>query len=487
MHDQLGTETDHRPPVPDSALLRQAIDEVGRIFYIIDPDGDLYWWNEEVAAVTGYDHADLAAMDVADLIPAAEHETVMETIREALHDGHAEVDTYLHTATGEHHPYKLTATRLETDDGELVGLVGTGRDITTRQKRNADLAAAESQLAAAFGTETIGTWQISFADETVTGSVEFAELFGLDPVAVREGVSIDTVVAALHPEDRDAVEAALDEAVAACGTFRTTYRTQNGDDTRWVLNSGTVECVDDEPVRALGVATDVTEHKRSERRLERQRDNLQLLNQMLRHDIRNELQLVSGHAEAVADVETAAPAVTEHTAVIRDSAARAVELTKTARDMAESMLRTETDLTGVALDTVIQTELENLHSAYPNADITVPEPVPDVTVAANDLLSSVFHNLLTNAVEHNDRAVPEVTVETTVMDDRVRVYIRDNGPGIPDEHKDRIFGRGETSLDDPGTGIGLYLVETLVEQYGGAVWVEDNEPTGAVFVVELQR
>ena len=45
---------------------------------------------------------------------------------------------------------------------------------------------------------------------------------------------------------------------------------------------------------------------------------------------------------------------------------------------------------------------------------------------------------------------------------------------------------GEKGLDSDGTGIGLYLVQTLVERYGGAVWIEDNEPEGSVFVVEMR-
>ena len=69
--------------------------------------------------------------------------------------------------------------------------------------------------------------------------------------------------------------------------------------------------------------------------------------------------------------------------------------------------------------------------------------------------------------------------------DTVRVRIADNGPGIPDEQKRTVFERGEKRPDSEGTGVGLYLVQTLVNAYGGDVWVEDNEPTGSVFVVEL--
>jgi signal transduction histidine kinase len=65
------------------------------------------------------------------------------------------------------------------------------------------------------------------------------------------------------------------------------------------------------------------------------------------------------------------------------------------------------------------------------------------------------------------------------------VRVADNGPGIPEDQRDEVFGKGEKGLDSPGAGIGLYLVRSLVEIYGGDVWVEDNEPKGAVFVVRL--
>jgi signal transduction histidine kinase len=80
-----------------------------------------------------------------------------------------------------------------------------------------------------------------------------------------------------------------------------------------------------------------------------------------------------------------------------------------------------------------------------------------------------------------------VTVSTLERNDVVVVQIADNGPGVPDEQKNAIFGRGEKGLESEGTGIGLYLVETLVEDYGGDVWVDDADSGGAVFSVELPK
>ncbi|MEF8894388.1 sensor histidine kinase [Halodesulfurarchaeum sp.] len=99
----------------------------------------------------------------------------------------------------------------------------------------------------------------------------------------------------------------------------------------------------------------------------------------------------------------------------------------------------------------------------------------------------MFRNLLKNAIEHNDSTHPEVVVSTETADRTVQIRVADNGPGIPSDLRASIFEEGETGLDSDGTGLGLYLVETLVDRYGGAVWIEESEPTGTVFVIELQR
>jgi signal transduction histidine kinase len=88
-----------------------------------------------------------------------------------------------------------------------------------------------------------------------------------------------------------------------------------------------------------------------------------------------------------------------------------------------------------------------------------------------------------------------VSVETDATVARVR--IADTGSGIPDDQKEAVFRRGEIGhAKATGSGFGLFFVDSMVEAYGGRVWVEDRTPTnsvlsgtdrsgGAVFVVEL--
>ncbi|WP_066415458.1 sensor histidine kinase [Halorubrum aethiopicum] len=230
----------------------------------------------------------------------------------------------------------------------------------------------------------------------------------------------------------------------------------------------------------------------AEERLKRQRNDLRLLNQVMRHDIRNDLQLIGAYAELLEEhVDEEGEAYLD---IIRENTQSAVDLTATVRDLAEVMLRDEVETGRVPLDRILSQQVEEVRSAYSTAVFTVEGSFPSVEVVADEMLSSVFRNLLRNAVQHNDETPPKVEVSAAVVgdgdggngDEHVEVRVADNGPGIPEGQREEIFGKGEKGLDSPGAGIGLYLVRSLVESYGGDVWVEDNEPKGAVFVVELR-
>ena len=238
--------------------------------------------------------------------------------------------------------------------------------------------------------------------------------------------------------------------------------------------------------RFIAYCQDISDLKEYERRLEEQRDNLNMLNEILRHDVRNDLQLVLAYGELIEDA-AASEEVREHLETVLDGARHAVELTKTAGQMAEVMLADEEETRPVDLRHHMESVVEEVRSTRSDAVITGETDVPAVTVQANDMLDSVFRNLVKNGVDHNDKDTPEVTLSGADRGDTVVVRVADNGPGVPDERKDAIFGKGNAGLESQGSGVGLYLVRTLIEGYGGDVRVEDNDPQGAVFMIELPK
>jgi signal transduction histidine kinase len=99
-------------------------------------------------------------------------------------------------------------------------------------------------------------------------------------------------------------------------------------------------------------------------------------------------------------------------------------------------------------------------------------------------LQQVFMNLLGNAIKHAGATNPLIEVQWSDAGPFVEFTVRDNGPGIAPQYHERIFGIFQTleARDKvEGTGIGLSVVQKIVEAKGGKVWVESEPGKGARF------
>jgi PAS domain S-box-containing protein len=362
-------------------------------------------------------------------------------------------------------------TTVAATDRRLVGILGANvAEALDRVDRERSLRsykqAVEHSGHAIVITDPAGTIKyVNPAFEDVTG-YDADEAIGRNPRILKSG-----------EHDRAFYEE-LWETITGGDVWRNTLVNTGKDGERFVVDQTIAPVLDDEGdvERFVAVNHDVTELKRRER-------NLRLLNQVLRHDVRNDLQLVVAYTELLAD--ECDEDVHDDVEMVLESADHAVELTRTARDLADAMLADDRSNQRVSLRRLLDEEVGDVRSSYADATVTVDGTIPAVSVQADEMLGSVFRNVLKNAIQHNDKAVPEVTVSVTVDEPNAVVRIADNGPGISDDQKADIFAEGEQRLESQGSGLGLYLVRTLVDGYGGDVWIEDNDPEGAVFGVEL--
>ena len=272
------------------------------------------------------------------------------------------------------------------------------------------------------------------------------------------------------------------------------------DGNRYVIEQtiAPVEGPNGEITQFIAVNHEITELRELEESLRQQREQLDVLNRVLRHDIRNDINVVVAWGEMLEDDVTANGQ--EKLNRILRAGRHVVELTNVARDLSETIHGDGMpDLKPISLRQILSEELEKRRETFSNTDITMSDPPDQRThVLANELLSSVFRNLVNNAVQHNHTAQPKVIISVEEADESVRIRVADNGPGISDDVKESLFREGKKGLESGGTGMGLFLVDSLVESYGGNVWIEDRaeselfdtpdeaDPSGAVFIVELR-
>lgn len=461
---------------------RQIIQNSTDIATIISPSGTIRYVSPTVERVLGYKPDELIGNSGFEYQPLETSETVADAIEHVLEnpDETQTVQTRFRRAD-ESWCWIESTLRNHLDDDMIEGILVSSREISKRKEREQRLERNKaflehSPVAIAVVDESGKISYQSPASEQVVG-LTADDLIG------------DVAFEYLHPEDRTDVVELFSELIENPDRSRTAeYRLEDGHGNwRWMQSTAT-NYLDDQKIEGIVIASvDVTERKEYEQRLEEQRDNLETVNQVVRHDIRNDLQLVTAYADLLAEHIEVGSDRHEYVEKVQKSASHAVELTRTAREITDVMLTSEDDQEQVPLHNSLTSELDEVQAAYSEAAITIEGAVPAVDVLADEMLESVFHNLLTNAIQHNDKPVPKVTVAVEDRPDTVRVRVADNGPGVPDEQKEKIFGKGQKGLNSEGRGIGLHLVQTLVESYGGDVWVTDNDPAGAVFVVELPK
>ncbi|WP_437735523.1 ATP-binding protein [Sorangium sp. So ce1335] len=370
-------------------------------------------------------------------------------------------------------------------------------DMTARRDAEEALRASEERLRLVVRATSDAFWDWDLSSGRVTGSERMRSFYGTGGADIEEDAA--WWFERVHPEDRDRVMNALRRAIEGKETtFELWYRCVLADgsyadvqDRGIVLRDGSGKAY-----RMLGAVSDVTERRQLETRLllADRMASLGTLAAGVAHEINNPL------AYMVTNVDFARKELRA-----RGAAARVDALVSALDEAAEGGARVRHIVSGlktfsraddgalgrVEVDRVIQLVLRMAQQQIRSKARLVLDLGPVPPVHANEAqLGQVILNLLVNAAQalpDGNEAENEIRISTAAAPpDRVRIEVRDTGPGIAPELRSRIFDPFFTTKPiGEGTGLGLAICHGIVASFGGEIGVESEVGRGACFRVLL--
>jgi PAS domain S-box-containing protein len=254
------------------------------------------------------------------------------------------------------------------------------------------------------------------------------------------------------------------------GSIETRLKTKKGNILNVILSSAKIDQSDPDKGVIFAILN-ITDRKKAEERIRILNDNLKLLNKILRHDISNDLAVISFSLETL-DTKNE---------FIKNKAFSAIERSVNLIDnmrKLEKAIGSSENLTSVEIKEIV----DKIGKNYPDIEINV---TGNCKALADEALIPVIDNIINNAIVHGKTDKVDISIKE--IKNSCKIKISDYGEGIPDEIKGEIFKERFGYGANRGSGLGLYIAKKTIERYEGEISVEDTKPRGATFLITLRK
>jgi PAS domain S-box-containing protein len=392
--------------------------------------------------------------------------------------------------------------------GEAAACLCIASDITELKRTEQRLRRSEQLMVDTQGVAHLGTWEWDVSEPTAVWSDELYRIYGLTPQTYTP--SYENYLAMVHPDDRQRVMDATNRVFHEHVPYSHDERIVLPDGSLRYLHTWAHPVLDEagKLVRLVGVCQDITEQKRAEaevlelnqhlerrvaertRTIERSLRDVEAFNAMVSHDLRAPLQVIAMTCK-VMELDNGAPLPPqfgEHLARVRRSVDHMTQLVNDLLALAHvgnaPLERTEVDLSALAAEV-----MADLRRLSPGRQATV-EIEPGLRCHADaGLMRSVMENLLGNAWKYSSRVEhARIEVGRTGDGGRTRFFVRDNGAGFESADASRLFKpfeRLHKASEFAGTGVGLAVVQRIIERHEGSIHARGEPGRGALFAFDL--
>ncbi len=447
-------ETYEKKILDNELKYRRLVENALEGIWAIDAEYRTSFVNDNVAKMLGYAKEEIVGRSILDFMDG-KGEDIIVCDMIGLHPGsikEREVD--LLRKDGPRLHARMTVSPIISNEA-FEGSVVFISDISEGKRAEEELLTNQLKMAAGMELAHLGYWECDIQSNTFHFNDGFYTLYGTD--AKRSGgydMSYEDYIRNfVHPDDAGHVMSETQknrEAEYPTGHAQYQHRIIDGKgEVRYVIaRVGAIKDISGHVVRIYGVNQDVTELKTAEESLRRTNEKLNLLNNITRHDINNQLMFLGGAIEIVKKNETnlaSLALLTKSTDSIRNIYAQ-IDFTKQYQEMG-----TASPIWHDLMRTVLsQPEMRDV-------EIELAEGMKGLEVYADPMFGKVFHNLLENSIKYGGHEL-HVRIDCRTIDDILCITYKDNGPGISDEDRKNMFQKGHGR----GTGMGMFLSREIL-------------------------
>ena len=433
---------------------------------ITDLNENLVFVNEAFAQILGYDLDDLRGMNVFDLVSEESAEKLRGETSGRLTGISSAYELEMIRRNGQPVVVRVSAVPRKDENDGVIGSIAVVIDVTKEKIAEQDLRklsrAVEQSPTSVVITDSEGAIEYVNPRFSVLTGYSLQESIGKNPRILKSE---------LTPKDtHDDLWRNLKEGRAWRGLF--VNKKKNGElywEDAWI---SPIFSPEGEITHYVAVKEDITQRITADRKAAQSHRDLELYASFLQHDIRNDLQVIMNHAEAALMLIEEESTIRDYVQTVEAASERMVHLLDIFGLPGAADDRDLIEILGK-----VKTRAEKTHS---NLTVEIHPSTQSAELQSARLIPIVFDNLVRNSAEYSERKVT-VIFEVSQHEGNLQIIVRDDGPGIPEEIRPRLFEKGVSTT---GGGFGLYLSRRVVEGYGGSIELIQQNP-GTVYRILL--
>lgn len=365
------------------------------------------------------------------------------------------------------------------------------------QEKFQELKQSNTLLMQAQHVARMGSWQLNTQTRQVTWSPELFEMLGFDshqpPPTDPEQQKV------FPPEDWRTLQRELKQAIRSGESYALDLAIIRPDGSSgYIFTKGEpIKNAQGQVIQMLGIAMDITQRKKTEAQIQHTAQQLALANKELEsfsysvsHDLRAPLRAIDGFTRMLQEdySQSFDSEANRYLKVIRDNAQRMGELIEDLLRLSR-LNQKQIQRERVNFNEIIQAVLNDLQWDEGERSLTwAIAPLPPCAVDPS-LFKQVWVNLLSNAIKYTSKtAEAHIEIGHQIINDEGVYFIQDNGAGFDMQYAEQLFGvfqRLHRSQDFEGTGIGLAIVQRIIQRHGGRIWAQAAINQGATFYFTL--